>query len=72
MLLARSDTSLFSVEDSRNSKSYYLDILSQLDAELRAWQASLPDNGFKPAGSVSPQPISGSLARTVTLLAHDT
>ncbi|KAK1974243.1 fungal-specific transcription factor domain-containing protein [Colletotrichum cereale] len=69
-LFSRAYTSLFSVGVSGNSNPYYLDVLNQMDAELEAWQASLPDNGFRPGGSVRPQAVSGTLARAFALLMH--
>ncbi|GJC89804.1 putative transcriptional regulatory protein C530.05 [Colletotrichum liriopes] len=69
-LLSRAYTSLFSVGVSGNSNAYYLDVINQLDVELEDWQASLPDNGFRPGGAVRPQGVSGTLARSFALLVH--
>ncbi|OHW89626.1 fungal specific transcription factor domain-containing protein [Colletotrichum incanum] len=69
-LLSRAYTTLFSVGVSGNSNAYYLDVINQLDVELEAWQASLPDNGFRPGGVVRPQGVSGTLARSFALLVH--
>ncbi|TQN67764.1 putative transcriptional regulatory protein [Colletotrichum shisoi] len=69
-LLSRAYTSLFSVGVSGNSSSYYLDVIDQLNVELEAWRASLPDNGFRPGGTVRAQAILEPVARSLAVVLH--
>ncbi|GJD04284.1 hypothetical protein ColKHC_13109 [Colletotrichum higginsianum] len=69
-LLSRAYTSLFSVGVSGNSSSYYMDVIDQLNVELEAWRASLPDNGFRPGGTVRAQAILEPMARSLAVVLH--
>ncbi|CAI0649145.1 unnamed protein product [Colletotrichum noveboracense] len=70
-LLSRAYTSLFSVGVSDNADEYFLDIVDQLTEEIEDWRAALPDNGFRPGGSIKPAalPVS-SETQAVALVMH--
>ncbi|KAK2760058.1 fungal specific transcription factor domain containing protein [Colletotrichum kahawae] len=70
-LLSRAYTSLFSVGVSDNADEYFLDIVDQLTEEIEAWRAALPDNGFRPGGSVKPTslPVSSDM-QELALIIH--
>ncbi|KAF0318329.1 hypothetical protein GQ607_014455 [Colletotrichum asianum] len=69
--LSRAYTSLFSVGVSDNADEYFLDIVDQLTEEIEDWRAALPDNGFRPGGSIKPAalPVS-SETQAVALVMH--
>ncbi|KAJ0139506.1 hypothetical protein CTA2_1770 [Colletotrichum tanaceti] len=69
-LLSRAYTSLFSVGVSGNSVAYYLDVIDQLSLELETWRTSLPDNGFRPGGTVRPQAVSDPMTRYLVTVLH--
>ncbi|KAF4831481.1 putative transcriptional regulatory protein [Colletotrichum tropicale] len=70
-LLSRAYTSLFSVGVSDNADEYFLDIVDQLTEEIEDWRTALPDNGFRPGGSVKPTslPVSSDM-RAMALIIH--
>ncbi|CAH0020600.1 unnamed protein product [Clonostachys rhizophaga] len=69
-IISRALTFLFCVGVANKQTSYHLDTTEQLKKELEDWRLSLPDNGFRPGGTIRPETVQGPVERQAATFIH--
>ncbi|CAG9936387.1 unnamed protein product [Clonostachys rosea f. rosea IK726] len=69
-IISRALTFLFCVGVANKPTSYHLETTEQLKKELEDWRLSLPDNGFRPGGTIRPETVQGPVERQAATFIH--
>lgn len=69
-IISKAYAALFCVGVANKPASYYLHSIQQLEREIEVWRSTLPDNGFRPGGTVKPHAVQGLVERQAVVLVH--